>query len=297
MQKSLNSLDFQQHKGSGHNSSSVDRPSSSLRSRDKLPEIGNSNKLATFSQRVRINVMGPMNKIDRNTYMDIYHVSIYCAHIQAHMQATEHLTQPDGSYMRRQKDINENQRSILVDWLINVCSKFKLLPETLFITVNLIDRYFSKFQIKKEDMQLVGVAALLIATKYEEIYPPTVKDFIYMTDMAFSRDMLLKMETSMLYNLDFDICQTSPYRFLERYSKVARVDSVTFFLAQYLLELALLDSKMNQYKPSLQASAALYLAMRVNLQRDLRRDRKSANTVWTRSLQEQTKYTSTDLQN
>ena len=59
--------------------------------------------------------------------------------------------------------------------------------------------------------------------------------------------------------------ETSSYRFLERYSKVAKADSVTFFLSQYLLELALLDSKMNQYPPSLQASAALYVAMRVSL--------------------------------
>ena len=112
-------------------------------------------------------------------------------------------------------------------------------------------------------MQLVGVAALLIATKYEEIYPPTVKDYIYLTDNTYTRQQILQTEQSILFSLQFDIQQTSSYRFLERYSKIAKADSVTFYLAQYLLELALLDSKMNQYKPSLLASTAIYVAIRV----------------------------------
>ena len=154
-------------------------------------------------------------------------------------------------------------RAILVDWLINVHAKFKLLPETLFLTINLVDRYLSLVVVKKDQVQLVGVAALLIATKYEEIYPPTVKDFIYVTKNAFTRKQILEMERSMLFTLEFTVQETSSYRFLERYSKVAKADSIVFLLAQYLLELALLDSKMNQYPSSLQASAALYVAMRV----------------------------------
>jgi len=92
-------------------------------------------------------------------------------------------------------------RAILVDWLINVHAKFKLLPETLFLTVNLIDRYFSMFDVKKSEVQLVGITALLIATKYEEIYPPMVKDFIYLTDNTFTRAQILTMEKSILFNL------------------------------------------------------------------------------------------------
>ena len=109
----------------------------------------------------------------------------------------------------------------------------------------------------------MGVAALLIATKYEEIYPPTVKDFIYLTDNTYSREKILAMEQSILFHLQFEIQQTSSYRFLERYSKISKADSPTFYLAQYLLELALLDSKMNQYRPSLLASTAIYVALRV----------------------------------
>jgi hypothetical protein len=78
--------------------------------------------------------------------------------------------------------VNENIRAVLVDWIINVHMKFKLLPETLFITVNLIDRFLSKYSIDRAQVQLLGVASLLIATKYEEIYPPSLKDLIYITE-------------------------------------------------------------------------------------------------------------------
>jgi G2/mitotic-specific cyclin-B, other len=75
------------------------------------------------------------------------------------------------------------------------------------------------------------VAALLISTKYEEIYPPTVKDFITITKNAYKRSEILEMERHILFTLEFSVQETSSYRFLERYSKVARADSVVFFLS------------------------------------------------------------------
>ena len=71
----------------------------------------------------------------------------------------------------------------------------------------------------------------MISTKYEEIYPPTVKDFITITKNAYKRGEILEMERHILFTLEFSIQETSSYRFLERYSKVARADSVVFFLS------------------------------------------------------------------
>jgi hypothetical protein len=82
-------------------------------------------------------------------------------------------------------------RAILVDWIIEVHLKFKLLPETLFITVSLIDRYLEQVQIRRSNLQLVGVTAMLIASKYEEIYAPEVRDFVYITDTAYTKDEIL----------------------------------------------------------------------------------------------------------
>ena len=89
-------------------------------------------------------------------------------------------------------------RGILVDWVIEVHLRFKLLPETLFLTVNLIDRYCEQQQVHRTRLQLVAVAAMLIASKYEEIYAPMVRDFVYITDNAYSREEILEMESRML---------------------------------------------------------------------------------------------------
>lgn len=88
------------------------------------------------------------------------------------MLNTEKKWNGDPSYMSKQKEIDETMRSTLIDWIIQIHYNFKMLPETLFLTVNIIDRYWGKHQIKKKEVQLVGIAAILISSKYEEIYPP-----------------------------------------------------------------------------------------------------------------------------
>ena len=82
-------------------------------------------------------------------------------------------------------------RAILIDWLVEVHLKFKLLQETLFLTINIIDRFLERVTLSKSKLQLLGVTALFIASKYEEIYPPELKDFIYITDRAYSKEELL----------------------------------------------------------------------------------------------------------
>lgn len=104
---------------------------------------------------------------------------------------------------------------------------------------------------------------MLIACKYEEIYPPIVKDFVYITDNAYTKEEILSMERDMLQALDFNIQITSSYRFLERFSKVAKTDPLIFNLSRYLLELALVNYKLLKYSPSNLASSALFLSLKM----------------------------------
>ena len=108
-------------------------------------------------------------------------------------------------YMDNQEDINEKMRAILIDWLIEVHLKFKLLPETLYLTINLLDRYLSLEQVTRQKLQLLGVTSMLIACKYEEIYPPIVKDFVYITDNAYTKEEILVMERRVLEKVDFNL--------------------------------------------------------------------------------------------
>lgn len=104
---------------------------------------------------------------------------------------------------------------------------------------------------------------MLIACKYEEIYPPIVKDFVYITDNAYTKEEILTMEKKMLTTLDFDIQITSSFRFLERYTKIAKADSLVFNLARYLMELSFTNYKMLRFSASNLASSALYLSLKM----------------------------------
>lgn len=188
-------------------------------------------------------------------------------------------------YMKRQTDISEKMRAILVDWLVDVHLKFKLLPETLFLTVNLIDRVLERKAVVRAKLQLVGVAALLVACKYEEIYAPEVRDLVHITDNAFSREEVLDMESQVLETLEFNLTTASPYRFLQRFCTLAEANSRIETLGQYLLELSLVEYKMLKYRGSLVAAAALYLASKL--------ERRECQ--WNAVLVEQTHYMESEV--
>ena len=104
---------------------------------------------------------------------------------------------------------------------------------------------------------------MLIASKYEEIYAPEVRDFVYITDKAYSKEEILQMEYNILTSLDFNVCTPSSYRFLERFSKVASDNLKQFNMARYLIELPLIEYRMLKYTPSLLAAAALFLSHKI----------------------------------
>ena len=133
----------------------------------------------------------------------------YSEQIFDHMLSTESALQPSPTFMSTQTEITETMRGILIDWLVEVHVKFKLLPETIYLTTNLIDRYLTHAKVNRNKLQLVGVASMLIATKYEEIYAPEVRDFVYITDNAYTADEILEMEYRILKALDFDVTTPS----------------------------------------------------------------------------------------
>lgn len=209
----------------------------------------------------------------------------YAEEILDFMLETETRHTPGADYMSQQTDVNYKMRAILVDWLVTVHLKFKLLPETLFQTISLIDRYLSKRLVTRQQLQLVGVTAMLLACKYEEIYPPEVKDFVHITDRAYSREQIVQMECEILGALEFTLTTPSAWRFLERFMMIAQTEETYQSFARYLLELALVEYHMLKYRLSLVAAAATYVAMRAH-----RRD-----WSWTPSLIKATHYTESHL--
>lgn len=131
---------------------------------------------------------GPADNIDERDAQDPLCATAYVQDMYCHFRGKEEATSVRPIYMDKQPHINERMRSILVDWLVEVHLKFKLVPETLYLTINLIDRYLTKREVSRPKLQLVGVSSLLIASKYEEIYPPELRDLVYICDRAYSKD-------------------------------------------------------------------------------------------------------------
>jgi cyclin B len=163
--------------------------------------------------------------------------------------------------MDAQPELNSMMRSILVDWIIEVHMKFRLLPETLYLCINIIDRYLSHVEVPRKRLQLVGVTALLVACKYEEIYPPEVKDCVYITDRAYTRQDVLDMEAHIVKTLEFRMTVPTGYPFLQRFLHVSKATRVMRNLANFYMERMLQEYSTLNYRPSLVAAAAVSLAM------------------------------------
>jgi len=191
---------------------------------------------------------------------DPQHVVEYLPDIYSKMRAEafKHLPK-DFDYMKRQTELTPRMRAILNDWIVDVHKKFKLRTETLFLAVDLIDRFLGHCDVKKNQLQLIGVAALLIASKFEEIHPPPVRWFVDVTDNAYKKEELVEMELTMLKVLDFQVCRPTSVQFLTRFQYINGCREFHCCLTQFFLELMLMDYAMIKYSPSHVAATAVLL--------------------------------------
>ncbi|CAN8095674.1 unnamed protein product [Discula destructiva] len=192
---------------------------------------------------------------------DITLVAEYGDEIFEYMRTLEERMMPNANYMTDiQVDIQWSMRAILMDWLVQVHNRFALLPETLFLTVNLIDRFLSHKIISLGKLQLVGATAIFVAAKYEEISCPSVREIIFMVDGGYTSDEILKAERFMLAMLDFDLGYPGPLNFLRRISKADDYDVETRTLAKYFLEVTVMDERFVACPGSYIAAGAHALA-------------------------------------
>ncbi len=169
---------------------------------------------------------------------------------------------PIYNYMNDQNEINEQMRSILVDWIIDVHHKFGFTDETLFMTVLIIDRYATIRQISRMKLQLLGITALMIACKHEEIDLPKIEDFIYITDNAYTKEEMVKMENDILRALNFSLLFPSPIKFFEYLSVNFNFSKKLHYMGKYLMETFLIDIKNIKYKASVISCACAYIVMK-----------------------------------
>jgi hypothetical protein len=232
---------------------------------------------------------GPADNIDERDAEDPLCVTAYVEDMYEFFRGKEILTSVRPVYMENQAHINERMRSILVDWLVEVHLKFKLVPETLYLTVNIIDRFLERQVVSRPKLQLVGVTSLLIAAKYEEIYPPELRDLVYICDRAYARtevwfsicpansfglfflfsnipslyySKIIAMEETILRTLNYQITIPSAHAFLVRFLKAAHADKRIVQLSCYVLDGTLSSFPLLNYLPSQLAAAAVFIARR-----------------------------------
>ena len=172
------------------------------------------------------------------------------------------IPNPDYQKIISQKEINEHMRSILIDWLVDVHYKFGFTDETLYMTVLIIDRYISYKPIQKAKFQLLGITALLLSCKHEEIVLPKIEDFIYITDNAYKKTDVFDMENDILDVLNFSLLFPSPIKFYEYLALKFNFDKKKFLTGKYLMESFMVDLKYVKYRASVIAAACVYIVMK-----------------------------------
>ena len=172
------------------------------------------------------------------------------------------IVKPIYGYMASQTDINIKMRAILVDWIIEMHDKFNFKPQTLFQTIWLIDTYLSLKYIKRSDFQLLGLGCMYISCKYHEIFYPVLKDFIEITDGAYKKEDLLRIEKDILKTINYNIQPPSQEDFYNLISKAFDFGEKQIFLGKFFMENSLIDYNMIKYPPSVIAVSCCYIVMK-----------------------------------
>ncbi|KAK9469736.1 A/B/D/E cyclin [Lipomyces arxii] len=222
---------------------------------------------AEFHKQEYARTLTPEHESDEDLY-DVSMVAEYSEEIFTYMRELEIRFRPDPAYMDNQTEVHWPMRAILVDWLVQVHNRFGLLPETLFLTINYIDRFLSLKVVSLAKLQLVGATALFVAAKYEEINCPSVQEIVFMVDHSYTAEEVFKAERFMIGLLEFNLGWPGPMSFLRRTSKADDYDLETRTLAKYILEVTITDQRFVGALPSWLAAAAHCLSRKMLLKGD-----------------------------
>ncbi|XP_037036542.1 G2/mitotic-specific cyclin-B [Bradysia coprophila] len=231
-----------------------------------------------------------VDDIDKNDAGNLNLESEYVKDIYNYLHHLEKKFAIPENYLSAQREVTPKMRTVLIDWLNEVHLQFHLFTETYYLTVGIIDRYLNEYTVtSRKNLQLVGVAAMFLACKYEEMYPPMLKDFVFITDDTYSASQIMTMEQHILRKLDFDLSAPSVIHFARRFSKAANISQLEHTMSKYFIELASIDYSMVQYRPSIIAASAVFMTLK------LRSPHLSNDKLWSANMQFYTKYKLAEL--
>ena len=157
--------------------------------------------------------------------------------------------------------INEKHRAVVIEWLSYIVHYFSQSNETLFMSINIMDRYISKKRITLNIYQLVAISSYLIASKYEDTFTPSIDDLIYISKNIYNHNDITAMEKDILDTLNFDIFSVSSYQFFSSFYLISNINNkILFCLGHLILEICLLNIEIMSCEQSLLAIGSLLIA-------------------------------------
>lgn len=219
-------------------------------------------------------------------------VSEYVNDIYSYLFTLETQMPIEPDHLRDQKQVVPKMRAVLIDWINEVHHQFHLVPETFHLCVAIIDRYLqAEKNTLRQHLQLVGVTSLFIASKYEELFPPAIGDFVYITDDTYTKNQMLEMEMKIMKALDFNLARPLPIHFLRRFSKAAGAEDSHHAMSKYFLEMVSVEYAMTSYRPSEIAAASLYLSLQL-----LNPQKTPLESIWNPTLEFYSRYSADHLE-
>ncbi|EJW84105.1 cyclin domain-containing protein [Wuchereria bancrofti] len=185
---------------------------------------------------------------------------VYDADIYLYMRYRELKLCPSGDFLEFQEEICGEVRHLLVEWICDSAREFNLSTESLHMAVSIVDRVLNTLQCPREKLQLLGAAALLLAAKFEEIYPPEVKEFARITAYTFHETEIIRMERIVFARVEYQLLAPTSWWFASRLVRMAHVPRIIYCMMRYLLELALLDHTFLDFRPSVVGAASFFLS-------------------------------------
>ena len=253
-------IDFQEHL---ENKSSINQAISTKDSLNSVSTKGSSNNssLASLSNSYNNNIF-TFKFNNKEEYIKFNGDYINESYSNLLQEEKTLKVKPIYGYMSSQSDINIKMRAILVDWLIEMHDKFNFKHQTLFQTIWLIDTYLSMKFIKRSDFQLLGLGCMYISCKFHEIFYPILKDFVEITDGAYTKEDLLRIEKDILKTINYNVLPPSKEDFYNIIAKSFEFGEKQYFLGKFFMENSLIDYNMIKYPASVIAVACSYIVMK-----------------------------------
>ena len=237
----------------------TDSHHSSVRAEGPLLPIDDDESRDTI-QRANAKYHGLWTSPSDETNLEPIMEAEYSEDIFRYMNRIESRYKPKKEYMDIQPSLDWAYRSAVVEWLVQMHEALDLIPETLFLAVNIMDRYLSKTVITLNKFRLVGISALFIAAKMEELHAPSLEELLDALDGQYAEDEIVVAERTMLLTLKFKLGWPGPFSFLRKSSRADEYNVDIRAHAKYFMEVMILDGRSVAAPPSWFAAAAYFIA-------------------------------------